>query len=65
MARPDGVDPVNEAHNARRLDVVLEPRVGELQRDHVQQTFFVRIIVVTLPILNDKKKKPIRAGAEL
>lgn len=56
MARPDGVDPVNEAHNARRLDVVLEPRVGELQRDHVQQTFFVRIIVVTLPILNDKKK---------
>lgn len=56
MARPDGVDPVNEAHNARRLDVVLEPRVGELQRDHVQQTLFVRIIVVTLPILSERKK---------
>lgn len=51
VPRPHSVHPVDEAHYARRLDVVLEACMGKLQRDDIEKTLLVRVVVVALPVL--------------
>ena len=64
MLWPSRLDPIELADHQRRLNIVLQFRVTELEADHVQQAVTWLLFVILAPVLHAEREAGLRVAVD-